>query len=240
MCICCLLQGVVHSMTVYTISITKKMLCLKIVASVPDPVRLYTGGRGCSLVIAGTYKPDVQLLLLQGHGAQRGSFKQPCFLPVASAAISPLLKSAFQEQSMIPKGLPASPRKEAPHQAIPESVQILPVDSQDKSVQVSVHARCIIALVVVHHCPYFIASLSLLRRIIALVAMHHCPLLRCHITVSLSIQAQHQARDRFCVVCDYNQIAINWQLCSECLWYRKAGTTHNMMRYTMLLTACRS
>lgn len=94
------------------------------------------GGRGCNLVVAGTYKPDVQLLLLQGGDTHIGSSQQPCFLPLASVAISPLLRSAFQESFASPEEPPASPCKELPDQAIPESVQILPVDSSPQDIQV--------------------------------------------------------------------------------------------------------
>ena len=87
-------------------------------------------------MVTGTYKPDVQLLLLQGGETHKGSSHQPCFLPLASVAISPLLRSAFQESSASPEEPPASPRKELPDQAIPESVQILPVDSLPHDIQV--------------------------------------------------------------------------------------------------------
>ena len=79
-------------------------------------------------MVAGTYQPDVQLLLLQVGGTQKGIVQQPCFLPLASVAITPLLKSAFQESFASPQEPPGSPRKELPDQAIPESVQILPVE----------------------------------------------------------------------------------------------------------------
>lgn len=98
--------------------------------------RMFAGGRGCKLVAAGTYKPDVQLLLLQAGDAQKGSPQQPRFLPLASVAISPLLQSAFQGAFPVPEEPPGSPRRELPDQAIPESVQILPVESQPADVQV--------------------------------------------------------------------------------------------------------
>ena len=87
-------------------------------------------------MVAGTYKPGVQLLLLQGGDTHIGSSQQPCFLPLASVAISPLLRSAFQESFASPEEPPASPCKELPDQAIPESVQILPVDSSPQDIQV--------------------------------------------------------------------------------------------------------
>ena len=96
------------------------------------------GGRGCKLVVAGTYKPDVQLLLLLGGDTQKGILQQPCFLPLASVAITPLLKSAFQEGFAAQEEPPGSPRKEMPDQAIPESVQILPVESLLDDIQVCV------------------------------------------------------------------------------------------------------
>ena len=94
------------------------------------------GGKGCQLVVAGTYKPDVQLLLLQGGETHKGSSHPPRFLPLASVAITPLLRSAFQESFASPEEPPASPSKELPDQAIPESVQILPVDSSPHDIQV--------------------------------------------------------------------------------------------------------
>lgn len=94
------------------------------------------GGKGCKLVVAGTYKPDVQLLLLQGGDIHKGVSHQPCFLPLSSVSISPLLRSAFQECFACPEEPPPSPRKELPDQAIPESVQILPVDSPPHDIQV--------------------------------------------------------------------------------------------------------
>ena len=87
-------------------------------------------------MVAGTYKPEVQLLLLQPAETHKGIAQQPCFLPLASVAISPLLRSALQESLTTPQDPPGSPRKELPDQAIPESVQILPVESQHGDIQV--------------------------------------------------------------------------------------------------------
>ena len=84
----------------------------------------------------------MQLLLLQAGDAQKSSPHQPRFLPLALIAISPLLQSAFQGAFFVPEEPPGSPRKELPDQAIPESVQILPVESQPADVQVSLYARC--------------------------------------------------------------------------------------------------
>ncbi len=96
-----------------------------------------SGGRGCKLVAAGTYKPGLQLLLLQPGEPNQGVSQQPCFLPFASVAITPLMHQTFQGgAAAAPEEPPGSPRKALPDQAIPESVQILPLQSRHDDVQV--------------------------------------------------------------------------------------------------------
>ena len=87
---------------------------------------------------AGTYKPGLQLLMLQPGEPNQGVSQQPCFLPFASVAITPLMHRTFQGgAAAAPEEPPASPRKTLPDQAIPESVQILPLQSRHDDVQVN-------------------------------------------------------------------------------------------------------
>ncbi|KAL0033688.1 hypothetical protein WJX77_000833 [Trebouxia sp. C0004] len=100
------------------------------------------GGRGCKLVAAGTYKPGLQLLLLQTGERNPGTSQQPCFLPFASVAITPLMHQTFHGgAAAAPEEPPGSPRKALPDQAIPESAQILPLQSRDDDVQVLLGLR---------------------------------------------------------------------------------------------------
>ncbi|DBA93331.1 TPA: hypothetical protein ACH3X2_003608 [Trebouxia sp. C0005] len=100
------------------------------------------GGRGCKLVAAGTYKPGLQLLILQPGEPNPGMSQQPRFLPFASVAITPLMHQSFQGgAAAAPEEPPGSPRKALPDQAIPESVQILPLQSRHDDVQVLLGLR---------------------------------------------------------------------------------------------------
>ncbi len=86
---------------------------------------------------AGTDKPGLQLLMLQTGEPSLGVSQHPCFLPFASVAITPLMHQTFQGgAAAAPEEPPGSPRKALPDQAIPESVQILPLQSRHDDVQV--------------------------------------------------------------------------------------------------------
>ena len=99
-------------------------------------MRVCVGGKGCKLVAAGTYQPGLHLLLLQPGDQHEGIPQRPLFLPLASVAVAPLMRHTFLGTAASQKDPPGSPRKALPDQAIPESVQILPLGSLHADVQV--------------------------------------------------------------------------------------------------------
>lgn len=94
---------------------------------------LMVGGRGCKLVAAGTYKPGLQLLIWRPNDPHQG---HSSFLPFASVAVTTLMRQSLHGVFAAPEKPPGSPRKALPDQAIPESVQILPLQSKHDDIQV--------------------------------------------------------------------------------------------------------
>lgn len=82
---------------------------------------------------AGTYKPGLQLLIWRPNDPHLG---QSAFVPFASVAVTTLMRQSLRGGLAAPEKPPGSPRKALPDQAIPESVQILPLQSKHDDIQV--------------------------------------------------------------------------------------------------------
>lgn len=110
------------------------------------------GGQACKLVAAGTYKPSLQLMLLQPGNPAQPMVQNPVFHPVVSVDIAPLLQAALPTpEPLDPMAVLSSPEAAStstrtkleargleymPEQIVPESIQLLNADSADPQLQV--------------------------------------------------------------------------------------------------------
>ena len=119
---------------------------------------LAAGGQVCKLAAAGTYKPSLQLLLLQPGNPFQPMSQIPLFHPAASVDIAPLLHHTLPGPAPLsPKAASYSPRAgltspkavgdlmepdHMPEQVVPESVQILGSVSADEALQARFFLDC--------------------------------------------------------------------------------------------------